>query len=111
MLSQFIPPAVMFAVTVIFTTLFFLPMTMFQQSNKVANFYWSGLWVFLALIAGLSGGSNTLMLARIDGNATMTHVILTSVMAAFVLFVVFGWFRLSGKAVLAFIRHLRRSRA
>jgi len=90
---------IMFLITVGTATLLFVPMTRFPAKNDLVNFYWAGIWVFLAMIAAFAGGVNTLMLVDIDvmkvGNA-----ILAGTVAAFVLFVMFGWGRLSLFALL-----------
>lgn len=96
----------MFSVTLSVTILFFLPMTMVAQKNSIIKFYWSGLWMFLALITAIAGGSNTLMLLGVDSYGP-ANVILTGVIAAFVFFVVFAWIRLSAAAIFKFVRSVR----
>ena len=98
----------MFSVTLSVTILFFLPMTMVPQKNALIRFYWSGLWMFLALIAAIAGGSNTLMLLGVDSYGA-ANVILTSVIAAFVFFVMFAWARLSAAAIFKFMRSARNA--
>lgn len=63
--------------------------------------------MFLTLIAALSGGSSTLMLLGFDPSHYMTHAIMSAAIAAFVCFVVFGWFRLSGTAIISLVRRFR----
>lgn len=95
---SYIPALIMFLITVGVVSLFIVPVTAFPMKNKLVNFYWAGFWLFLALIAAISGGSNTLMLLRVDAMDTSMNM-LAGILASFVLFVVFGWFRLSGKAL------------
>ena len=90
----------MFAVTLTFVTLFFIPVTVFKQKNELIRFYWVGAWVFMAMIAAFSGGKETLSLLHYDAESVSTAM-LTSLTVCFVLFVMFGWFRLSFSAILA----------
>lgn len=105
-MEQYLPAAIMFSFTLAATILFFLPATLIRQKNKVLQFYWSGVWWFLALIAAIAGGSNTLLLMNID-TVDAANVILTGVIAAFVAFVVFAWFRLSAAAIFAAVKLVR----
>lgn len=100
MLLQFLPALIMFAITVAFVTIMFVPVTVFPQKNELINFYWAGFWIFLAMIASLAGGSNTLMLLRYDAQ-NFSNAILFAMVVCFVIFVMFGWFRLSATALLA----------
>ncbi len=96
---QLIPVTIMFTVTFVVATLMFLPMTCFDFKKKSAlvNFYWCGFWIFLASIAALAGGKNTLMLAGLNADE-FANATLMGTNAAFVFFVVFAWFRLAGAA-------------
>ncbi len=99
----------MFAITLAFVTLFFIPVTAFKQKNELIRFYWVGVWVFIAMITAFSGGSETLVLLNYDaGNFPIA--LLSALTACFVLFVVFGWFRLSFAAIRAGITHWIRRR-
>ena len=85
MLIHILPGLIMFAITLAFVTLFFIPVTAFKQKNELIRFYWVGIWVFLAMIAAFSGGSETLTLFKYDvGNFPTT--LLTSLTICFVLF-------------------------
>ncbi|MGB0907053.1 MAG: hypothetical protein ACPGVT_06140 [Maricaulaceae bacterium] len=85
---------IMFLITLGTVTLLFVPVTRFPAKNELVNFYWAGTWVFLAMIAAFAGAINTLKLIKIDvvqiGNAVLAGTLVT-----FVLFVMFGWARLS----------------
>ncbi len=109
MLNTLLPAAIMFLITIGFSAICFIPMTLYNPSNKVASFYWSGLWLFLALISGLAGGGSTLMLLGIPGYIVATQVISTVIVAAFVVFVVFGWFHVVGVASFATLRRVKRA--
>ena len=99
---QFLPGLIMFAITLAFVTLMFVPVTAFKQKNELIRFYWVGVWLFLAMIAAFSGGSETLTLLRYDvGNVPVA--LLSALTVCFVLFVMFGWVRLSFAAIHAAI--------
>ena len=98
MLIQILPGLIMFAITLAFVTLMFIPVTAFKQKNELIRFYWVGIWVFLAMIAAFSGGSETLQSFKYDvGNVPMA--LLSALTVCFVIFVMFGWFRLSFSAI------------
>jgi len=109
MLIQILPGLIMFAITLAFVTLFFIPVTAFKQKDDLIRFYWVGIWVFLAMIAAFSGGSETLTLFNYDvGN--FPTALLSALTICFVIFVMFGWFRLSFAAIRAGISHWMKSR-
>jgi len=109
MLIQYIPGLIMFTITLVFVTLFFIPVTVFKQKNDLIRFYWVGAWSFLAMIAAFSGGSQTLMLLQYEADSAAT-AILTSLTVCFVLFVMFAWFRLSFSAIKAGVLYLLQKR-
>ena len=107
---HFLPALVMFAITVAFVTLMFVPATVFKQKNELINFYWVGVWIFMGLIAAFSGGSETLFLLSFDSRI-VAEGLLTAIILCFVIFVAFGWFRLSFTAIAAGVKHgLTKSR-
>lgn len=97
MWSTIMPASIMFSITVVFVSLLFIPAIRFQQSNKVVNFYWVGVWLFLGLIASFAGAQNTLMLLGYNTD-DFAELILFTLTYCLVIFVMFGWFRLSFKA-------------
>lgn len=99
---QYLPAMIMFLITVGFASLFCLPATLLKKKSALFNFYWRCFWGFLALITGLAGGSSTLMLLGYE-SFTFANAALAGVMAAYVSFVVFAWFRLVGTGVFRFI--------
>jgi len=101
---------IMFMITVAFVTLFFVPATAYKQKNELIGFYWVGTWVFLAVIAAFSGSAETLSLMSYDANR-VSDAVLASLVVCFTLFVAFGWFRLSFKAISIGIRHLLRKKS
>lgn len=100
MLSNILPALIMFLITVGLTTLFLVPVTKFPQKNELINFYWAGFWLFLVAIVAISGGVNTLMILDFNTYA-FSNAVLFATVICFVLFVMFGWFRLSAMALLA----------
>ena len=98
MIAQYLPGFVMLGVTIAFVSLCFLPATLYPRKNAVANFYWGGIWVFLGVIAALSGGNQTLRGFNYDADRFSDSLLFT-IAGLFVFFVVFGWFRLSSVAL------------
>lgn len=109
MLTQFLPGLIMFAITFAFVTLMFLPITIFKQKNELVRFYWTGVWLFIAMIAALAGGAETLMLIDYDAR-NFSVALLSAFTVCFVLFVIFGWFRLSFVAIRAAVSFWFRRR-
>ncbi|MEM7728450.1 MAG: hypothetical protein AAF311_04165 [Pseudomonadota bacterium] len=101
-----LPSLIMFAITVAFTSLCFVP-ALFERKSRLLNFYWVGVWLFVGLIAALSGAEQTVMLAGYD-NPEIAGRLLGTATLCFMLFVTFAWFRLSGVALLKAARQLRR---
>ena len=97
MLAQYLPAIIMFSITIIVVSLFCIPVTAFPKKNKLVNFYWIGFWVFLAIIASIAGGMNTLLIMGYNSE-TAANALLAGVNTSFICFVVFAWFRLSAKA-------------
>jgi len=97
----------MFFITVGFTALFLVPAVHFPQKNSLINFYWSGFWIYLALISCIAGSSNTLLILRYDASSFATPA-LVGVSASFVVFVMFAWVRLSSAAFITAFKHLRK---
>ena len=109
MLTQLLPGLIMFAITLAFVTLFFVPVTAFKQKNELIRFYWVGVWVFIAMITAFAGGTETLSLLHYDaGNIPLAW--LSALLVCFVIFVVFGWFRLSFAAIRAGVSYFFRRR-
>lgn len=109
MLVHILPGLIMFAITLAFVTLFFIPVTAFKQKNDLIRFYWVGAWIFLAMIAAFSGGAETLSLFHYDaGNVPLA--LLSALTVCFVIFVMFGWFRLSFAAIGAGIKFWLKKR-
>ncbi|WP_298912855.1 hypothetical protein [uncultured Algimonas sp.] len=92
-----LPSLIMFAITVVVATTCLVPAA-FKPSSSLVGFYWSGFWLFLALIAALAGGEQALMLSGQDVPALAARLQVSAILC-FMLFVMFGWARLSGAAL------------
>lgn len=99
MSAQLTPALIMFAITIGITSVLCMPIFAFPLKNKLANFYWSGFWVFLMMISAVAGAMNTLLILDIPAEPIAT-IYLSILTLCFVIFVMFGWFRLSAKAII-----------
>lgn len=97
-MEQLAPMLIMLAITLLAAGLLLLP-TRIKYEPKVINFYWSGFWKFLALIALIAGGSNALILIGVEVDPA-SNMVLTGIMYAYIAFVVIGWFHICGAAFL-----------
>lgn len=100
-MMSYIAAMVMFLITVIIVSALFVPAT-YERKNDLVNFYWVGVWMFLGLIFCIAGAEQTLMLLGVDASQ-MSERILFAGTLCFVIFVVFGWARLSGHAAKQFL--------
>jgi len=98
MSASLLPALIMFAITASVTSVLCMPIFAFPLKNKIVNFYWSGVWVFLMLISAFAGAMNTLIILDVPVEQTAT-IYLTILTLCFIIFVMFGWFRLSAKAI------------
>lgn len=106
-MEQLYGPAIMFGITVVVATLFAIPAVAFTPKSKILKFYWTGFWMFLALITGFAGGANTLMLLGVN-DVTAYRPIVNIVITAYVLFVTIAWFHICGKAAFSVFGNLYR---
>lgn len=88
---------IMFTITVVMVSAFFLPAT-YERKSPVVNFYWVGVWMFLGLILCISGAQQTVRMLGIDAS-DFSELLLLCATLSLVIFVMFGWFRLSGLAM------------
>lgn len=107
LMPSFTPALIMFGLTVLFVTLFFLPAT-YERKSPLLNFYWVGFWLFPGLIFSLSGAQQTVAMLGLD-SAPISERLITAATLTFVLFVVFGWFRLSGAALFKMAAPIRQT--
>lgn len=98
MSASLLPALIMFAITASVTSVLCMPIFAFPLKNKIVNFYWSGVWIFLMLISAFAGAMNTLIILDVPVEQTAT-IYLTILTLCFIIFVMFGWFRLSAKAI------------
>jgi|GEM_PF-972131 len=108
MLAQLLPATIMLAITIAVCLFFLIPILFFPQKNPVVNFYWSGFWFFLILVSGISGLINTLALLDIQ-LYSLGNSLLIATVTSFVLFVVFGWFRLTAHAFFSIAKATKKS--
>ena len=94
---QFMPSAIMFIFTVAFASLFLIPATSYSPKNTVVGFYWKGVWGFFSIICAVAGAAQSLAMLGFPTEKLSDHF-LQILLVALVFFVVFGWFRLAGKA-------------
>ena len=52
---QPLPAFIMFTVTAAIVAVFLIPAS-YERKSALVNFYWVGTWLFLALLAAISGG-------------------------------------------------------
>lgn len=105
-LTPILPSLIMFSITVVIVGLCCLP-TLLSSKSSLLNFYWAGFWGFIAMIAVVAGGEQTLMLSGYDAPGPI-HQVKMILTLCFVLFVVFAWFRLSGAMLVATVRRIIR---
>ncbi|WP_026940886.1 hypothetical protein [Hellea balneolensis] len=105
MMAQILPALIMFTITAAVTSLLCMPMLGFPMKNKLVNFYWSGVWIFLMMISAIAGAMNTLIILDVPAEQ-VANIYLSILTVCFVIFVVFGWFRLSAKAITHVIMRL-----
>lgn len=103
--GQIIAVTIMFMATVAVASLFFIPVTCFKRKTPLMNFYWSGFWVFLALLTSFAGGGCTLMLLG-ENSIAVSDAYVTLIMAALVVFVVLGWLHITGHFALSAVKRL-----
>lgn len=102
--TQLLPSLIMLAITVVIVTLCYLP-TRLKTPSPLVNFYWVGTWFFIGLIAAVAGGEQVAILAGYE-SPELAMRLKTSATLCFVIFVMFGWFRLSGAALVAGVRRI-----
>lgn len=105
-MGQHMPAIVMSLITLIVCLMFLLPIR-FKFGTNLVRFYWNGFWMFLALISLIAGGSEVLRLSGFSIEK-ISIATLSGIMASFIVFVVFAWFRLAGAALVTGVRRARR---
>lgn len=104
--GQFTAVLIMFAITVVFASLLFVPVTCFARKSRLVNFYWSGFWILLAVIAAMAGGNSILTILG-QSEPFIAQKVFPMMVALYVCFVIVGWFHLSGKAAMAILSRVR----
>lgn len=88
------PALIMLVFTIAFASAFYWPAVRFPRKNKVLNFYWSGVWAYLAMITAVAGAQVTVTILGLEVVAFST-ALLNAMTVTFVMFVVFAWGRLA----------------
>jgi len=108
MIQIFTPVLIMFVYTVALSALLIIPALHIHIKHDLTRFYWRGFWIFLMLIAAFSGGQQILRLAGVQVEAA-SNFYLAGLMAAYITFVVFAWFRLTWVTISGFgLKFIRR---
>lgn len=104
-MEQVIIAAVMLLITTATVLLLLFP-TRFKFGTDLVKFYWRGVWYFLAAISMVAGSGEVF---EILGYSVEQYIIaaLSGLMTAYILFVVFAWFRLVGVGLFVGLRKLR----
>lgn len=102
MSGQYIAAAIMFFITVGVSALFWLPVEKIVQKCEIVNFYWMGFWAFLGGLTALAGAQSVLTILGQDVQG-LASALLAGVTASFVMFVMFGWGRLSLRGLSSFV--------
>lgn len=99
-----LPAAMMFVLTVGFVSAFLLPAT-YERKSALVNFYWVGTWLFLAILAAISGAEQTVRLVGLD-QSDFAQRLKTAALVCFPLFIVFAWMRLAGAAAMLGVKRV-----
>jgi hypothetical protein len=102
---QPLPAFIMFTVTAAIVAVFLIPAS-YERKSALVNFYWVGTWLFLALLAAISGGEQIVRFLGLDGQ-TMALRLQTALLVCFPIFVIFAWARLSGAALIHGLKRLK----
>jgi len=98
MIQLFTPVLIMFVYTVALSSLLIIPALHIHIKHDLTRFYWRGFWIFLMLIAAFSGQVEM-----------ASNFYLAGLMAAYITFVVFAWFRLTWVTIWGFgLKFIRR---
>lgn len=106
-MGQYMPAIIMSLITLIVCLMFLVPIR-FKFGTNLVRFYWNGFWMFLALISLVAGGAEVLRLSGLPVE-NLSIATLSGIMASFILFVVFAWFRLAGAALMTGFRKARQT--
>ena len=102
---QPLPAFIMFTVTTAIVAVFLIPAT-YERKSALVNFYWVGTWLFMALLAAVSGGEQIVRFMGLDGHVFAVRL-QTAIIVCFPIFVIFAWARLSGAALIHGLKRLK----
>lgn len=103
MSGQFIAASLMFFITIAMTSVFWYPAYKISIKNNIVKFYWVGFWAFLGAISAFAGAQAVLVILGQNVENT-AGAILAGITAAFIMFVVFAWGRLTLKGFSSFVQ-------
>lgn len=106
-MAQFMAASTMGLITLVVVLLLLLPIRL-KFGTDLVKFYWRGVWFFLAAIAAISGGAEVLKMLGFAVDR-VSIAILAGIMSAYILFVMFAWFRLVGAALWTGFRKLNKA--
>lgn len=101
-----IPALVMFVLTAAVVAAFLIPATHSRRS-ALLNFYWVGAWLFLALLAAVSGGEQVVRFLGLDASNFAARL-QAALLVCFPIFIVAAWLRLVGVALVRGAARLTR---
>lgn len=104
-MAQIMAAGTMGLITLAVVLLLLLPIRL-RFGSDLVKFYWRGVWFFLSAIATVSGGAEVLKILGYSVEKP-SIAILAGIMSAYILFVVFAWFRLVGLALWTGFRKLK----
>lgn len=96
--------AIIMILATLATTLILLFPIKFKFGSNLVKFYWRGLWCFLSMIGFVAGAGEVLKIMGFDFELYIIAA-LSGLMSAYILFVVFAWFRL---VAFGFFKGLRK---
>ncbi|PHR59356.1 MAG: hypothetical protein COA43_09490 [Robiginitomaculum sp.] len=94
MSGQYLAAFIMFFITIGVTSMFLLPAIKVKQKCEIVKFYWVGFWMFLAGLVAFAGSQSVLVILDHDVEL-FGGAILGGITAAYIVFVMFAWARLT----------------
>ncbi len=105
-MEQYIGASIMILATAVTILILLFPIK-FRFGTRLIKFYWCGLWCFLAMIAFVAGAGEVLKIMGFDFEIYIIAA-LSGLMSAYILFVVFAWFRLVAFGLFTGLRKLNK---
>lgn len=105
-MEQYIAALIMIFITLATVLLLLFPIK-FKFGTDLVRFYWRGLWCFLAAIALVAGSGEVFKIMGYDFELYMIAA-LSGLMSAYIVFVIFAWFRLVAFGLFKGLRKLNK---